>query len=131
MTIKDIKLVKRSWRNLQGINPMLLGDVFYSRLFLENPSLEKMFKTSKEVQSKKLIDMLDLIVKRLDNLEPLTEEIRAMASRHIDYGVKQKHYKQVGEALIWTLQSGLGKDWNAEVEKAWLTCYNELTNVMN
>jgi hemoglobin-like flavoprotein len=130
MTNQQIEIVKRSWRRLQGIDPALLGDVFYSRLFLENPSLEKMFKTSKEVQAKKLIDMLDIVIKRLDNLDPLVEEIKAMAIRHKGYGTKPKHYEQVGTALIWTLKNGLGKDWNADVEKAWVDCYFELSGVM-
>jgi hemoglobin-like flavoprotein len=130
MTNQEIELVKRSWRSLQGIDPILLGDVFYSRLFLDNPSLEKMFKSSREVQAKKLIDMLEIVIKRLDNLDPLVLEIKAMAKRHVGYGVKSKHYQQVGTALIWTLKSGLGRDWNNDVEKAWLSCYTELTNIM-
>jgi hemoglobin-like flavoprotein len=130
MTNQEIELVKRSWRSLQGIDPILLGDVFYSRLFLDNPSLEKMFKSSREVQAKKLIDMLEIVIKRLDNLDPLVLEIKAMATRHVGYGVKSKHYQQVGTALIWTLKSGLGRDWNNDLEKAWLSCYTELTNIM-
>lgn len=130
MTRKEIELVRRSWKGLQGVDPILLGDVFYSRLFIENPSIEKMFKTSKETQSKKLIDMLDLIVRRLDNLAPLANEIKEMAKRHVGYGVKPKHYQEVGEALIWTLKKGLDKDWNHETEIAWLNCYTELAGVM-
>jgi nitric oxide dioxygenase len=126
----QIEIVKRSWRSLQGINPALLGDVFYSKLFLENPSLERMFKSSKEVQAQKLIDMLDMVIKRLDNLEPLLDEIRAMAQRHVGYGVKRKHYAQVGAALIWTLKTSLGKDWNDDLAAAWLQCYQDLTDVM-
>ncbi|MFN8356014.1 MAG: globin domain-containing protein [Spirosomataceae bacterium] len=130
MTNYEIELVKRSWKRLDGVDPILLGDVFYSRLFLDNPSLEKMFKISKQEQAKKLIDMLDTIIKRLDNLTSLTDEIKAMAQRHVGYGVKPKHYLQVGEALIWTLSNGLGKDWDQETEKAWLNCYTLLANAM-
>jgi hemoglobin-like flavoprotein len=130
MTSEQIAIVKKSWRSLQGINPELLGDVFYSYLFLKNPSLEKMFKTSKEVQAKKLIDMLDIVVRRLDNLEELIEEIHAMAKRHVEYGVQPKHYVQVGNALIWTLKTALGKDWKEEVSESWTACYQDLTQVM-
>jgi hemoglobin-like flavoprotein len=130
MTSEQIAIVKKSWRSLQGISPELLGDVFYSYLFLKNPSLEKMFKTSKEVQAKKLIDMLDIVVRRLDSLEELIEEIHAMAERHVEYGVKPKHYVQVGTALIWTLKTALGKDWKEDVSESWTACYQDLTQVM-
>ncbi len=104
--------------------------IFYGRLFLEEPSLEKMFKVSKQDQAKKLVDMLDAIVKRLDRLTEISDEINAMAVRHTSYGVKPKHYDQVGKALIWTLKAGLGKDWTKEVETAWMACYTILAKSM-
>lgn len=130
MTKKEIDIVKKSWRKLKGINPILLGDVFYSKLFLLNPSLEKMFKSPKEIQSKKLVEMLHSIVLNLENLDGLTTEIEKMADSHQGYGAKPKHYKSVGEALIWTLANALGKDWNEEVQHAWIACYTILANKM-
>jgi len=130
MTNEEIKLIKRTWRKLQGIDSTLLGDVFYSHLFLEDPTLRKMFKSSQEQQSKKLVDMLDFIVSRLDKFNELGDEIKAMAERHVGYGAKPKHYEQVGTTLIWTLRKGLGKDWNQEVEAAWIKCYSILANTM-
>ena len=60
----------------------------------------------------------------------MTNEIKEMAKRHVGYGVKPKHYQEVGDAFIWTLQKGIGKDWNQEIEIAWLNCYTELAEVM-
>jgi hemoglobin-like flavoprotein len=36
----------------------------------------------------------------------------------------------VGEALLWTLEKGLGNDWNLEVKKAWLACYDMISETM-
>ena len=130
MTNQQIETVKRSWRKLEGIDPLLIGDVFYSKLFLDAPYLKKMFTTSKAEQSKKLIDMLHFIVVRLDRIEELSAEIKNLADRHVAYGVKSKHYALVGKSLIWTLKKGSGKDWNEDIEKSWLVCYNELVGVM-
>ncbi|MBA4848803.1 globin domain-containing protein [Emticicia sp. BO119] len=130
MTNEQVRMIKSTWRSLQGVDPTLLGDVFYSRLFLKEPSLRKMFQVPKEVQAKKLIDMLDLIVSRLDRLDEVSEDIRQLAERHIGYGVKPKHYEDVGKALLWTISKGLGKDWNKEVETAWTACYALLTGAM-
>ena len=74
--------------------------------------------------------MLTAIVSRLDGLDELSKEVAALANRHVSYGVKPFHYKLVGEALLWTLQQGLGKHWNPELEEAWKACYQELSTSM-
>ena len=130
MTQEQIILIKKSWRLLRNIDPQIVGDTFYSKLFADNRSLRKMFPTDMEQQYKKLIDMLSAIVMRLDNLNELTDDIAAMAQRHVQYGVKPLHYNLVGNALLWTLQQGLGKDWNKETAQAWATCYTLLANTM-
>ena len=74
--------------------------------------------------------MLSVIVGRLDNLEELTDEIKQLATRHVQYGVKEHHYKAVGSALLWTLQQGLGRDWNEKVKDAWSSCFHVLSTAM-
>lgn len=130
MTDKQISLVKSSWKIFQTIDPVLVGDVFYSKLFIENPRFRQMFTGSTEEQSRKLIDMLSIIVGRLDRLHELSEEIRQLAIRHAGYGVKPKHYAAVGNALMWTLEHGLGQEWNTDVKAAWTECYSILSETM-
>jgi nitric oxide dioxygenase len=130
MTTDQIRLVKKTWRVFRGINPATVGDLFYSKLFADNPSLRKMFPADMQQQYQKLIDMLNAIVVRIDRLEELTDEIAAMAQRHAGHGVRPAHYKLVGNALMWTLQKGLGDDWNHEVKTAWVTCYTILADSM-
>ena len=71
------------------------------------------------ITSQQLMDMLNAIVAMLDKLDELTDEIAAMAERHIGYGVKNNHYKHVGDALLHTIEKGLGNDWNPAVKAAW------------
>jgi hemoglobin-like flavoprotein len=130
MTDEQIALVKKTWKIFREIDPVLIGDVFYSKLFIEMPQVKHLFKTSREVQSKKLIDMLSMIVGRLDRLEELTSDIKQLAIRHVGYGVKLSHYRVVGVSLLWTLQQGLGADWNQEVQAAWEACYRLLSDTM-
>lgn len=130
MTAEQISLVKATWKIFRDINPVLIGDVFYSKLFIEAPHVKHLFKTPREQQSKKLVEMLSMIVGRLDRLDELTEEIRQLALRHVDYGVRAADYKAVGDALIWTLKQGLGSDWNSDVERAWISCYKILSDTM-
>jgi hemoglobin-like flavoprotein len=130
MTEAQIALIKSTWKLFRDIDPVIVGDVFYSKLFLEVPQTKQMFHTPSTVQSRKLIEMINLIVGRLDRLEELTEDIKQLAIRHIGYGVRPSHYRYVGEALLWTLEQGLGKDWNDEVREAWTACYSTLSETM-
>ena len=130
MTAQQVQVVKNSWKIFQDINPVLVGEVFYGKLFVSYPRLKHMFTSPVETQSKKLVEMLSIIVGRLDRPEEFKEEIRQLAIRHVSYGVKPDHYKAVGESLLWTLEKGLGKDWNEEVQLAWESCYRMLSDTM-
>jgi len=130
VTTMDITLIKKSWIDVRKIKPEILGDVFYTKLFYEHPELRKMFPQEMEEQNKKLIDMLNIIIERLEELDELKDEIIAVAKRHVDYGVKAEHYDMVGTSLLWTLQKALGKDWTEELKTAWTNCYTELAGTM-
>ena len=130
MTEAEIRSVKQSWRTLRAIDPTIVGDLFYSKLFMANPSLRNMFPKKMDAQYNKLMDMLSVIIARLDRIDELSDDIAAMARRHVHYGVRPAHYKLVGNALLWTLKQGLGQDWTPNVEKAWAECYSLLSGVM-
>lgn len=130
MKENQIILVKKSWRILRQVDPTLLGSVFYEKLFADQPSLRRLFKSAIDEQSQKLIGMLSVLVVHLNQPEALNDELRELAVRHVGYGVKAEHYHSVGEALLWTLKQGLGHDWDTATEEAWKTCYGELASSM-
>jgi hemoglobin-like flavoprotein len=130
MTAREIVIIKKNWHLFRSIDPKLIGEVFYGRLFLKMPALRPMFKISMEEQYIKIVDMLSLLVARLDRIEELDEEIRQMAIRHVQYGVREEHYALVGDAMLWTLEKGLGKDWTPETASAWAGCYTLLSEKM-
>ncbi|THU31590.1 hemoglobin [Niastella caeni] len=130
MTQTQIQLIKKSWRLFQQIKPEIVGDVFYSKLFAIHPPLRKMFGADMNTQYKKLMDMLSMIVARLDSLDVISTEIHEMAVRHVKYGATPAHYKMVGTALLWTLEHGLGSDWSPELKEAWEECYRKLSDAM-
>jgi hemoglobin-like flavoprotein len=132
MTEKQILLVKRSWKILSKINPALVGDVFYTRLFLEVPSLKHLFTTDRKLQAQKLVDMLTAIVAGIDRPQEQQQQqdIRQLALRHQQYGALPWHYQKAGEALLWTLEHGLGADYTPEVKEAWQACYRQVVEKM-
>jgi hemoglobin-like flavoprotein len=130
MTNKQIDLVKTSWAIVATIDPVTVGGLFYNRLFEIAPQLKPMFRNPVPEQSKKLLAMIDYVISKLDKLEDILDEVAKLAKRHVSYGVKPGHYTIVGEALLWTLEKGLGENWDSEVKEAWTICYQVLSTAM-
>jgi hemoglobin-like flavoprotein len=74
--------------------------------------------------------MLAVAVTALDRPETLVLTVRQLGARHAGYGVRDEHYTTVGEALIWTLEQGLGEAFTADVRSAWIDAYGWLAFVM-
>ena len=130
MTENQIALVKNSWAKVAKIDQLVVGNIFYNKLFLDTPELRHLFKGGLEEQSKKLLTMLTVVVKGLDKLDALKAAIQQLAMRHKGYGVRDEHYAKVGVALIFTLEQGLGDAFNTATKEAWMTCYTILSGIM-
>ena len=70
------------------------------------------------------------VVRSLDRMETILEDLRALSRRHDHYGVRKEHYASVGAALLWTLEQGLGVDFTPAVREAWATLYYLLSTAM-
>jgi hemoglobin-like flavoprotein len=53
------------------------------------------------------MQMLNTVVQKLDRLNELLPQVRELAQRHVEYGVKDSDYDTVSSALMWTLGIGL------------------------
>lgn len=127
----NIELVKTSWAMVAKMDRETVGGLFYSRLFEMMPEIKPMFsRSTMPEQSKKLLTMLSYIISKLDNLEDILDEIKKLAQRHTRYGVKDEHYAVVGASLLWTLEKGLGGQWNAALKTAWTEVYTILSSAM-
>lgn len=129
MNPEQIDLVRRSFTRIAPIADQAAG-LFYRRLFELDPSLRRLFRGDMAMQRKKLMAALGVVVSVLDRLEPIAPMLRALGRRYASYGVETEHYAIVCEALIWTLEQGLGDDFTPEVEAAWIDAYNTLAWAM-
>jgi hemoglobin-like flavoprotein len=129
VTPKQIALVQATWKQVQPIAGQAAA-LFYSRLFLLEPSLKRLFKGDMQEQGGKLMSMISVAVNSLARLESIVPAVRALGRRHAGYGVEPRHYALVEAALIWTLEQGLAKDFTEEVEDAWRTAYRVLATTM-
>ena len=129
MTNEQIKLVQDSFRQVAPIAETA-AQLFYARLFELDPDLELLFKGNLTEQGRKLMQMLAVAVNSLDRMDQLLPVVRSLGARHVSYGVRDKDYDTVGQALLWTLQKGLGDGFTPDVEAAWTNVYVTLASAM-
>ncbi len=122
-------LVQQSFRQLTPV----IDDVsaaFYQRLFELAPEVRDLFPADMTDQRRKLMYTLTLVVANLKNLEEVAPTIQALGQRHVGYGATPAHYAVVGEALIATLETGLGAGFTPEVKDAWTAAYGVIQGAM-
>jgi len=129
MKVDQIRLVQDTFDKVRPISEEA-AKLFYNRLFELDPSLKSLFKGDMKTQGKMLMQMLDYAVTGLDRLDTIILAIQDLGKRHAGYGVKDEYYKTVGEALLWTLEQGLGRDFTPDVKDAWAEAYKLLSDIM-
>jgi hemoglobin-like flavoprotein len=129
MTPVEIRLVQQSFAQVAPIADQA-ATMFYDRLFTIAPTVKSLFHGDMAEQRRKLMATLAAVVGGLADIEAILPTASALARRHIDYGVQPEHYDCVGQALLWTLERGLGNAWTKEVADAWNTAYRTLSGFM-
>jgi hemoglobin-like flavoprotein len=130
MTPQQEVHIRTTWAMVEPIADPA-ARIFYDRLFTLDPSLRPMFAfTDMDKQRKVLMQTLAVVVKGIDRLDTLLPAVEALGRRHAGYGVQASHFATVGQALLETLEVGLGDAFTPEVRAAWAEAYEILAGVM-
>ena len=129
MTPKQIELVQGTWRQVLPVADDA-AQLFYTRLFDLDPSLQELFRGDMKEQGRRLMAMIGFAVNGLSRLDSLLPGLQALGQRHSGYGVRDEHYDTVATALLWTLGKGLGASFTLEVKEAWIAAYGVLSSAM-
>ena len=129
MNTQEIQTLQRSFDLVEPIAETA-ASLFYARLFELDPSLRPLFKSDLISQGQKLMSTLKLVVTGLENPEKIIPAVRSLGKRHVEYGVQPQHYETVGDALLWTLEKGLGDAFTLDVENAWKKAFVLLSELM-
>lgn len=129
MTPTQVQLVQTTWEKVVPISDTAAA-LFYGKLFELDPSLKPLFTSDIKEQGKKLMQMITVAVRGLNDLGKLVPAVQELGRRHVGYGVKDEHYATVGTALLWTLEKGLGDAFTPDVKEAWATVYGILADTM-
>jgi len=126
---RDVRLVQQSFAKVAPIAETA-AELFYNRLFEIDPTVRRLFRGDMKAQGRRLMDMIAAAVAGLDDLAALVPVVQELGARHKKYGVKPAHYGTVAEALLWTLEQGLGADFTPAVKTAWTNVYTVLADTM-
>ncbi len=129
MTPAQIDAVQSSFKKVAAIQDAA-ADLFYDRLFTLDPSLKPMFKGNMKEQKRKLMAAIGTVVTSLKSPEKIIPVVQKLGEAHNGYGVTEQHYQTVGEALLWTLEKGLGADFTPTVRDGWTAAYGLLSSIM-
>ena len=141
ITEDDKEHIRKTWKLVIPIAETA-ADLFYRRLFELKPEYQSLFPENMAGQKSKLVRMLAFIVKSLDypesawrdevsESEDLLLVLLALGRRHQAlYEVPREAYGTVGEALLWTLDYGLGEAFTPEVRSAWTAVYKAVSTTM-
>jgi len=129
MTPQQVHLIRKSFAELSR-HDHVAALVFYRRLFEIDPGLRPLFKNDIEEQSRKLLEMLAVLIAMLERPLGLELELKAMGLRHAGYGVRDEHYATVGGALLDMLAEVLGAKFTPEVREAWTLLYGAVESLM-
>ena len=130
LTNDQIATVRSTW-SLMGATTDLVAPRFYQRLFDRAPEVRQLFAhTNMEEQSEKLVQILTVVVRSLDDLQHLAPAVEALGRRHGKYGVQDEHYALVADALLDTFAEILGPAFTNDTRAAWYDAYSTLANIM-
>jgi hemoglobin-like flavoprotein len=129
MTPEQIKLIEESFEKVAE-RAQDAATVFYNRLFSMKPALRLLFPEDLTEQKKKLMTMLGVAIKSLQEPNALIPVLENLGRRHALYGVRDEHYDTVGAALLLTLRDALGSAFTADVHAAWAKMYSFVAMIM-
>jgi hemoglobin-like flavoprotein len=128
MSPEQIKVLQDSFDRFWGSGRVV--DLFYDRLFVIAPHARSLFPADMEMQKLKFTDMLASIIGLIERQDMFTSIIENLGRRHARYGVVEADYAHVAEALMLSLEQGLGGEFTDEVRSAWAALYEMARNIM-
>jgi len=130
----QVDAVTASWDKVEALGAETVGVLLFKRIFEIAPEALQFFSFKDEpdlYESDALkkhgalvVTTVGKAVAGLKDLEKLAPVVRNLGKAHANKGIVAAHYDVVGQALIDTLETGLGEEaFTEEVKGAWLSVY--------
>lgn len=130
MTTKQIQIIRHTWQTVAE-EPLTTGILFYDRLFTLSPSLRGVFRSPISNQTIHFMKMVGCVINHLEDMAvDSSKKTLPPDLLKRKYDVYADQYLVIADALLWTIEKGLGTNWNEKVKEAWSACSSELSEVM-
>ena len=129
LTPTQVGIVQDSFKRI-GPQATEASRIFYDELFRISPELRALFPDDLSAHKAKFVQMLAGVVRSLDQIAAISEELVDLGRRHMSYDVEDDHYAIVGDALLWTINRVLGVEFTPEARDAWASAYDMIARVM-
>lgn len=106
------------------------ADIFYSKLFALDPSIQFLFAGDLDQQKRRLMAMFHVAVRGLDKLDDMLPALVDLGKRHAGYKVRPEHYDTMGKALLFMVQQELGDECTEEILMAFGEAYGRWSSAM-
>ncbi len=126
MNPDQIELIQNSWKKILP-TAITSADRFYKKLSEVDPAIREIFPEDLTDQKRAFRATLGRVLKSLDELEGTAPTDRELGDWHIAYGADPGHYQVECETLVWTLEQGIGDNWNDDLKEAWGNAYDNLS----
>jgi hemoglobin-like flavoprotein len=103
---------------------------FYEILFERYPVLAPMFRRDRAAQSKMLAGAIAAVLDHLEDAPWLQSTLGSLGAKHVEYGVTDAMYDQVGDALLATLAEVAAESWTPVVAQQWTLAYTAIAGMM-
>jgi hemoglobin-like flavoprotein len=124
--------VTSTWKLVEA-NLEANGVAFFRNVFRIAPGALQLFSfrdvpnlyESKELKTHavKVMSTVGVAVAGLNEVAKLIPVLVMLGKKHLTYGVLPAHYDVVGQALLETLEMGLGEHWTPAAKHAWGAVY--------
>ena len=135
-----IRLIRESWETAMTLGDTNVGVLLFKNIFAIAPGALELFsfKATKNLYEnvkfkshvKKVVNTVGVAVEYLDDLGELVPILQQQGRDHVPRGVEPEHYPIVGQALLDTLEAGLGDKWTPQLKSAWTTAYKVISDTM-
>lgn len=130
MEPRQTELITASWNRIEA-GGTELAEAFYGRLFQLDPRVEDLFAAAEmESQHGKFVAMLGEVVRLVRDPERFAALLADSGRRHAGYGVVARHYRVVGEALLWAMDHALDGGLDPDTRQAWAEAYTRMAFLM-
>ncbi|XP_054758842.2 uncharacterized protein LOC129264905 [Lytechinus pictus] len=144
ITTENKRLVQETWRKL-ATDPAKHGATMFAKLVTDYPAVGPLLPFGDEglsydqllvdprvrAHGTRVMQTVGGAVDGLNDISSVVLMLQELATRHIAYGVTKQHFSPAVSSLMYAIRQGLGRDYNSDVEKAWLAVLQIVVDTMS